>query len=178
MVIALGKSIGPLIHPISIGLVSAWIIGVFFGTGLSSMTRRSDLAAGIASASLRALPPDASWPSRSMSGPDRLFPSEPLSPHDGAADRDALRHAVAAKPQTPPDGNEHENHPLSAHTGTGPGTLDSATHRASIGRNRAQAPLTPSPGKGQQHENPQIRRTHRATQAIEDPLHKHLRPVR
>jgi hypothetical protein len=96
-ILPLSRSIGSLFYLISVGLISTWIIAVFFGVGLFSlMPRPANLATGSSLGSARSNPWSAEtpWLMQSTSRLDRLS-AQPFS----------------EPPQPIRDAGPHENRP-------------------------------------------------------------------
>jgi hypothetical protein len=136
--LALGKSLGPILYLVSVGVIATWVIGVFFGVGFFLlMHHHSEKEAshlGIGSAHLSASLVESPWVFQPMTRPDRLFPQpSEAAPGDwgqtvaapdkkSAAYRD--RQVVArAEPVADQSATELEGRPLSADLGITPPVL-------------------------------------------------------
>jgi hypothetical protein len=152
--LALGKSLGPILYLVSVGVIATWVIGVFFGAGFFLlMHHHSEKEAshlGIGSAHLSASLVESPWVFQPMTRPDRLFPQP-----SEAAPRD--RQVVArAEPVADQSATELEGRPLSADLGITPPVLGELSPVSpppsqpfdAIGpRSAAQSPQSASPHK-------------------------------
>lgn len=86
--LALGRPLGPVLYPASVGVIAIWVIGVFFGIGFYPLLHRhsEDNASrvGVGSADLSAASSVGSPQAfKSMASPDQLFlPPSEVEPDD------------------------------------------------------------------------------------------------
>src|SRR6202008_4359460 len=73
---ALGKSLGPILYLVSVGVIATWVIGVFFGVGffflLHHRSSKEALQLDVGGANLSASLVDSPWVYQSMTRLDRL----------------------------------------------------------------------------------------------------------
>jgi len=194
-----GKSLGPILYLISIGLIATWIIGVFFGTGFFFLTppERPGSHLAVGRTDLGVFLTESPWLLEAMIRLDPLFPEPFAKPaqlagnkaQTGFADRDRTVSTPGGQSAVEIDRRgtaladpELEGGALFVD----PGELARVSppqNRSSASTSLPSAAESPHAASSRKrHRRPstdtRTPQTHAPVQAIRDVLQKHTRPIK